>query len=151
MSYLRAGSRSVFKQSLIDIETKKIAENRREEYEIDGRISEIKRDNAEYDSARKIEREWQEIYRSIDRTLPVALLDKDELESRLGRVRADLVQAQKSLEEATRNNEKITKRNTRIQVILEQTEDFQSQLEEAEAQFEDEKYCKQLRGIEKSF
>ena len=141
-----------FKQSLIDIETKKIAENRREEYEIDGRISEIKRDNAEYDSARKIEREWQEIYRSIDRTLPVALLDKDELESRLGRVRADLVQAQKSLEEATRNNEKITKRNTRIQVILEQTEDFQSQLEEAEAQFEDEKnIANNLEVLKKAF
>ena len=127
---------SEFKQSLIDAETKKIAENRREEYEIEGRISEIKRDNAEYDNARKIEREWQEIYRSIDRTLPVALLDKEELESRLGRIRADLVQAQKSLEEATRNNEKITRRNTRIQVILEQTEEFQSQLDEAQKELE---------------
>ena len=125
-----------FKQKLIDEESRKIAENRREEYEIEGRISEIKRDNAEYDNARKIEREWQEIYRSIDRTLPVALLDKGELESRLGRIRADLVQAQKSLEEATRNNEKITRRNTRIQVILEQTEEFQSQLDEAQKELE---------------
>ena len=127
---------SEFKQSLIDAETKKIAENRREEYEIEGRISEIKRDNAEYDSARKIERDWQEIYRSIDRTLPVALLDKEELESRLGRIRADLVQAQKSLEETARANEKITRHNTRIQVIQEQTDEFLSQLEEQRAQFE---------------
>ena len=117
-----------FKQKLIDEESRKIAENRREEYEIEGRISEIKRDNAEYDSARKIEREWQEIYRSIDRTLPVALLDKAELESRLGRIRADLVQAQESLEEITRNNEKITRHNTRIQVIQEQTDDFLASL-----------------------
>ena len=51
-----------FKQKLIDEESRKIAENRREEYEIEGRISEIKRDNAEYDNARKIERDWQEIY-----------------------------------------------------------------------------------------
>jgi len=125
-----------FKQSLIDTETKKIAENRREEYEIEGRISEIKRANAEYDSARKIEREWQEIYRSIDRTLPMALLDKGELESRLGRIRADLVQAQESLEKITRNNEKITRHNTRIQVIQEQTNSFLAQLEEQQAQFE---------------
>lgn len=125
-----------FKQKLIDEESRKIAENRREEYEIEGRISEIKRDNAEYDNARKIEREWQEIYRSIDRTLPVALLDKGELESRLGRIRADLVQAQKSLEEITRNNEKITRHNTRIQVIQEQTDEFLAQLEEQQAQFE---------------
>ena len=125
-----------FKQSLIDIETKKIAENRREEYEIEGRISEIKRANAEYDSARKIEREWQEVYRSIDRTLPVALLDKGELESRLGRIRADLVQAQESLEKVARNNEKITRHNTRIQVIQEQTDGFLTQLEEQQTQFE---------------
>ena len=125
-----------FKQKLIDEESRKIAENRREEYEIEGRISEIKRDNAEYDNARKIERDWQEIYRSIDRDLPVAVLDQGELESRLGRIRADLVQAQKSLEEATRNNEKITRRNTRIQVILEQTEEFQSQLDEAQKELE---------------
>ena len=125
-----------FKQKLIDEESRKIAENRREEYEIEGRISEIKRDNAEYDSARKIERDWQEIYRSIDRDLPVAVLDQRELESRLGRIRADLVQAQKSLEEATRNNEKITRRNTRIQVILEQTEEFERQLEESTVEFD---------------
>ena len=123
-----------FKQKLIDEESKKIAENRREEYEIEGRISEIKRDNAEYDNARKIERDWQEIYRSIDRDLPMAVLDQGELESRLGRIRADLVQAQKSLEEATRNNEKITRRNTRIQVILEQTEEFKKQLEEVQGE-----------------
>ena len=125
-----------FKQKLIDEESRKIAENRREEYEIEGRISEIKRDNAEYDNARKIEREWQEIYRSIDRTLPVALLDKGELESRLGRIRADLVQAQESLEKITRSNEKITRHNTRIQVIQEQTDDFLAQLEEQQSQFE---------------
>ena len=128
-----------FKQKLIDEESRKIAENRREEYEIEGRISKIKRDNAEYDNARKIERDWQEIYRSIDRDLPVAVLDQGELESRLGRIRADLVQAQKSLEETTRNNEKITRSNTRIQVILEQTEEFQSQLDEAEKELKVQK------------
>ena len=125
-----------FKQKLIDEESRKIAENRREEYEIEGRISEIKRANAEYDNARKIEREWQEVYRSIDRTLPVALLDKGELESRLGRIRADLVQAQESLEKVARNNEKITRHNTRIQVIQEQTDGFLAQLEEQQTQFE---------------
>jgi len=141
-----------FKQSLIDIETKKIAENRREEYEIEGRISEIKRDNAEYDSARKIEREWQEVYRSIDRTLPVALVDKAELESRLGRVRANLVQAKEQLEETARNNQKITKHNTRIQVILEQTDEFESQLNSATEELVAEKdIANNLEVLKKAF
>lgn len=130
---------STFKQKLIEEEAKKIAETRKKEYEIEGRISKIKQNNAEYDTARKVEREWQEIYRSIDRALPVAILDKGELESRLARVRADLVQAQESLAETTRSNEKVTKHNTRIQVILEQTEEFQAQLQEAQLQFENEK------------
>ena len=141
-----------FKQSLIDTETKKIAENRREEYEIEGRISEIKRDNAEYDSARKIEREWQEVYRSIDRTLPVALVDKAELESRLGRVRANLVQAKKQLEETARNNQKITKHNTRIQVILEQTNEFENQLNSATEELVAEKdIANNLEVLKKAF
>ena len=72
------------------------------------------------------------MYRSIDRTLPVAVLDKGELEERLARVRADLVSAKESLEETARNNERITRRNTRIQVILEQTDEFKSQLDSAQ-------------------
>ena len=121
-----------FKQSLINDEARKIAEARKEEYEIEGRISEIKRNNAEYDAARKDQREWEDLYRSIDRTLPVAVLDKGELEERLARVRADLVSAKESLEETARNNERITRRNTRIQVILEQTDEFKSQLDSAQ-------------------
>ena len=121
---------AAFVSSLIDEEARKIAEARERQDEIDRRISQIKRDNAEYDEARKIERNWQEIYRSIDRTLPVALLDKEELESRLGGVRAKLVSAKEQLESVTAENQKITKRNTRIQVILEQTDEFLEQLNE---------------------
>ena len=72
-----------FKQSLIDAETLKIAENRREEYEIEGRISEIKRDNAKFESAQKTQKEWEDLFRSIDKSLPETLLDKEELEGRV--------------------------------------------------------------------
>ena len=119
-----------FKEELIDSEARKVAEAREKQDEIERRISEIKRNNADYDAAKKAERDWQEIYRSIDRTLPVALLDKDELESRLARVRANLVSAKERLEGVTAENQRITKRNTRIQVILEQTDEFLSQLQE---------------------
>ena len=49
---------SSFKQSLIDAEARKVAEARERQDEIDGRISQIKRDNAEYQHARKIESDW---------------------------------------------------------------------------------------------
>jgi DNA repair exonuclease SbcCD ATPase subunit len=120
-----------FKESLIVAESRKISEARERQDEIARRITEIKRDNAEYDRARSIEREWEEIYRSIDRDLPVALLDKNELEERLARVRDDLGRRKSEVADAAKENERRTRHNTRIQVIQEQTEEFLSQLEKA--------------------
>lgn len=122
---------SEFKENLILTESRKISEARERQDEIAGRISKIKRDNAEFDRARKIEKEWEEVYRSIDRDLPVALLDKDELEKRLARVRDDLGRRKSEMADAAKENERRTRHNTRIQVIQEQTEDFLSQLEKA--------------------
>jgi len=120
-----------FKESLILAESRKISEARERQDEIARRITEVKRDNAEYDRARSIEREWEEIYRSIDRDLPVALLDKNELEERLARVRDDLGRRKSEVADAAKENERRTRHNTRIQVIQEQTEEFLSQLEKA--------------------
>ena len=143
---------SEFKDGLLQSEEKKIAEAKEKQDEIRKRISEIKQNNEQYSNAQKTQREWEDIYRSIDRTLPVALLDKDKLESRLARVRANLVSAQKQLEETARNNEKITKRNTRIQVILEQTEEFQSQLEESVERLEaEQETASNLEVLKKAF
>jgi len=122
---------SNFKQGLIDSEARKVAEAREKQDEIERRISDIKRNNREYDNARKIERDWEDLYRSIDRTLPVALLDKNKLEERLARVRDDLGRRKSELERIAKENEQRTKHNTRIQVIQEQTDEFCSQLEKA--------------------
>lgn len=122
---------SNFKQGLIDSEARKVAEAREKQDEIERRISDIKRNNREYDNARKIERDWEDLYRSIDRNLPVALLDKNKLEERLARVRDDLGRRKSEVERIAKENEQRTKHNTRIQVIQEQTDEFCSQLEKA--------------------
>ena len=59
-----------FKQGLIDAEARKIAQAREEQDEIDGRIQQIKRNNAKFQNARKIENDWQDLFRSIDSSLP---------------------------------------------------------------------------------
>jgi len=117
-----------FKQELIDAEAMKIAEAREKQDEIDKRISEIKRDNAEYQRARKIESDWQELFRSIDSSLPTSPVDPDELKSRARGIQERIQNAKDELIRLTRENETITKRNTRIQVVLEQTENFESEL-----------------------
>jgi len=121
-----------FKQSLITEEATRISSAEEKIDEITTRIQKIKRNNELFDHKNKMQREWEELYRSIDRELPVAILDKGELEERLSRVRADLVSVQKSVAETAAENERRTKQNTRIQVIQEQTDNFIEQLEEAQ-------------------
>ena len=119
---------SSFKQSLIDAEARKVAEARERQDEIDGRISQIKRDNAEYQRARKIESDWHDLFRSIDNDLPASTLDPNELKDRARGIQERISDAKERMVRISRENERITKRNTRIQVILEQTEEFESEL-----------------------
>jgi DNA repair exonuclease SbcCD ATPase subunit len=119
---------SSFKQGLIDTESQKVEEAREQQDEIERRIQEIKRNNAEYDSARKIQRDWEDLFRSIDKDLPSQLLDPAELRARAEGISERISDAKERMVRVARENERITKRNTRIQVILEQTEEFESEL-----------------------
>ena len=119
---------SSFKQELIDAEARKVAEARERQDEINARISEIKRNNAEYERARKTEDDWHDLFRSIDNSLPAHTLDPEELKSRAQGISDRISSAKDELVRITRENEAITKRNTRIQVILEQTDEFQQEL-----------------------
>lgn len=119
---------SSFKQGLIDTEARKVAEAREQQDEIERRISEIKRNNAEYESARKIQRDWEDLFRSIDESLPAQLLDPAELRARADGISKRISDAKERMVRLSRENEAIAKRNTRIQVILEQTEDFEQEL-----------------------
>jgi len=119
---------SSFKQGLIDAEAQKVAEAQEKQDEINRRISEIKRNNAEFESARKIQRDWEDLFRSIDKDLPSQLLDPAELRARADGISQRISDAKERMVRISRENERIAKRNTRIQVILEQTEEFEQEL-----------------------
>jgi DNA repair exonuclease SbcCD ATPase subunit len=122
-----------FKTSLIEEEEDKIRSAEEKVSDTRRRIEKIKENNALFDHKNKMQREWEDLYRSVDRSLPVPLMDKEELESRTEEVRKELLSIKKSVEAAATENEKRTKQNTRIQVIQEQTDEFLEQLEEAQA------------------
>ena len=122
-----------FKTSLIEEEETKIRSAEEKVGDTRRRIEKIKENNALFDHKNKMQREWEDLYRSVDRDLPVSLMDKEELESRTEEVRKELLSIKKSVEAAATENEKRTKQNTRIQVIQEQTDEFLEQLEEAQA------------------
>ena len=141
-----------FKQSLITEESTKISFAQEKMSEITTRIEEIKRNNERFEYKSKMQREWEDLYRSIDRDLPVALLDKGELEERLAGVRADLVSIKESVAETAKENERRTRQNTRIQVIQEQTEEFLSELENAQKELSEiDSVFSNLEVLKKAF
>ena len=100
---------------------------------IDGikpRIIQIKENNAEFERNAKGQRDWEDLLRSFDRTLPTSILDQEQLEDSLLLVQDRLREAKKHLAENAAENERRTKLNTRIQVIQEQTAEFVEQQEE---------------------
>jgi len=141
-----------FKQTLILEEADKISFAQEKMSEITTRIEQIKRNNERFEYKNKMQREWEDLYRSIDRDLPVALLDKGELDERLARVRADLVSVQESISSTAKENERRTRQNTRIQVIQEQTDEFLSELNKAQKELEEiESVFSNLEVLKKAF
>ena len=119
-----------FKQSLVQTETGKVTKAEKEIERITEEIRRIKNDNKEFEQAQKLEADWKDLYRSIDKSLPPTLLDKQELESRLQSVRAQLLERKSELENTAKENERRTRHNTRITVIQEQTDAFLKELAE---------------------
>ena len=113
-----------FINSLKDSETRKLVEAEDKSGKIEREIQRIKKSNIEFERCRKVERDWVDLFRSIDKSLPDISLDKGELEGRLEDVRANLLLAKEQLSSTARENERRTKQNTRIQVIEEQTDNF---------------------------
>ena len=141
-----------FKQALVQTETKKVTDAEKEIERITEEIRRIKNDNSEFEKAQKLEADWKELYRSIDKSLPSTLLDKQELESRLASVRAQLLKRKSELENTAKENERRTRHNTRITVIQEQTDAFLKEL----AEFQDvlgkqEGLLSNLEILKKSF
>jgi len=113
-----------FIRSLKDSETSKLVEAEDKSGKIEREIQQIKKSNTEFERCRKIERDWMDLFRSIDKSLPNLPLDKGELERKLEDVRANLLLAKDHISSTARENERRTKQNTRIQVIQEQTDNF---------------------------
>ena len=94
-------------------------------------ITRIKRNNALFDKKQKTQKEWEELYRSIDKTLPRETINKAELEVKIQEVKTKLLEAKQEIEKIAKENEKRTKSNTRIEIIQNQTDGFIEKLNTA--------------------
>jgi len=115
-------------------------------------IVDIKSENSEYERCQTVKKDWEDLFRSIDRGLQADLLDQQELESRVSDVQGRLRESKQELSRIAEENERLTRRNTRIQVIQEQTDEFIAQLEEYSEKLEkNRKLESNLEILKKSF
>ena len=121
---------SSVEKAMKEAEEKKYEEATGRIQELQQQIVRIKADNSEYERCQSLKKDWEDLFRSIDRNLQTDLLDQQELETRMANVESRLQESKKELARIAAENERITRRNTRIQVIQEQTEEFLFQLEE---------------------
>lgn len=94
-------------------------------------IRQIKRNNAARDGLARAEKEWEDLYRSIDSSLPSQILDKEELTASLEDLEKKLLEAKKELAIVAKENEARTRSNTRIEIIQAQTDGFINNLAKA--------------------
>jgi len=115
-------------------------------------IVDIQSENTEYERCEAVKKDWENLFRSIDRELQTDLLDQQKLESRVSDVQGRLRESKQELSRISEENERITRRNTRIQVIQEQTDEFIAQLEEYSEKLEkNRKLESNLDILKKSF
>lgn len=118
-----------FKINLINSETAKAEDATNKAKMLKEEIDEIKRNNTEFNKKLKLQKEWEDLYRSVDTYLPKVLLDAVQLKQRLDILRASIQTAKGKVSAAARTDQERTRRNTRIQVILEQTDTFIAELD----------------------
>lgn len=120
--------------------------------EIKPRIIQIKSNNEQFEKNVTDQKNWEDLLRSFDQTLPRNILDKKQLDDQLQNVQSRLQEAKRDLADNAAENERRTKINTRIQVIQEQTAEFVEQQEEYDGRLlGNQKLESELDILKKSF
>jgi len=130
---------SGFKEKLINLETKRIDAAEYQKKSNQNIVERIKRNNAEFDRKQKSQKEWEDLFRSIDQDLPKEIINKEELEDSIHEVGLRLNSAKAQLEKIAKENEKRTRNNTRIEIIQAQTDGFLEKLNTAKEVLNEQK------------
>tara|TARA_Y100001972_G_scaffold47659_1_gene58783 strand:+ start:1429 stop:3225 length:1797 start_codon:yes stop_codon:yes gene_type:complete len=141
-----------FKNNLINQEKDLIESLKTRKRSNEKIIYRIKNNNAQFDIKEKGQKEWEDLYRSIDTSLPSKIIDKETLEEQVKNVSIKLKEAKSKLEEIAKENERRTKQNTRIEIIQSQTDEFVEKLNSAKTLLDQEKdLSSNLEILKKAF
>ena len=137
---------------LVNAEQVRIDEAKARSASIQQQITEIIENNKQFQKKTKTQKEWEDLYRSVESNLPTIVLNKSDIEDKINQLQETLQQAKDSVSATTRENDRRTKRNTRIQVIQEQTDSFLSDLASCTELFKaEQEVASNLEVLKKSF
>ena len=120
-----------FKDDLIIKENEEIVVADIEIERLGEEVNSIGRHNMRVKKFERLQQDWTNTFRSVDRTLPSKLVDAKELQEKIVEAQEEVRIKKLEMEAIHNENIQISKRNTRIQVIQEQTQEFITQLNNA--------------------
>ena len=124
-----------FKKKHISEEEEKVKIEQDKHTNIQKKIKEIQENNENFAIKTRKQKEWEELYRSVDSTLPTVLVDEEVLKVRITNIRNTIATQKNEIDMLQRENEARSAYNAKIEVITEQTAEFEKQLEEVVSRY----------------
>ena len=101
-----------------------------EEEDIEEAIEKAKEHNNRIVVRNVQQREFEELMKTVDNSLPSQILDGDEISTQIDELTSKIANIRTQIETVSAENVVAERHNTRISIIQEQTSDMESQLEE---------------------
>ena len=124
-----------FKKRHISGEEEKVKVEQDRQTNIQKKIKEIQENNESFSVKTRKQKEWEELYRSVDNTLPTILVDEEVLKIRVSNIRTNIALQKNEIDLLQRENNARSAYNAKIEVITEQTAEFEKQLEEVVSRY----------------
>ena len=116
------------------------------------RITEVKENNKDFKKKQKLESTFENLFRSVNKTLPTEVLNAGDLEYKIEELSGDIKQKNQRIKEIITQNLVVERNNTKISLIKEQTAKFEEQLVEVNEEFaEVQKVYNNLDILKKAF
>lgn len=141
-----------FKDKLINEEKAAISEITTKVVELNELIDKIKLENKRYHEKQEQIKNWEELFRNVDRGLPTEPIHKEDLEAELTNLSIKISNARDQLQEIIQHNTEAAKHNSRVQVIQEQAHQYETELKSAQEQLtQEQEHLNVLELLKKSF
>lgn len=98
--------------------------------EVQKEIEKIERNNEVHRRMKQKIENWEDLFRSIDNTLPTEVPNSEDLKERIETIKSRIRDRRSRVEEVIQENERRERHNTRLSIIEEQQTDFEKQLDE---------------------